>query len=127
MASGEEAWSSKAEVRITPLGRILRKTSLDEIPQFYNVLKGDMSVVGPRPERPKYVEQFSTQIPKYRLKHRVRPGITGLAQINGFRGDTSVDQRIKYDLYYIENWSFTMDLFVILKTILFGFLSKSES
>ncbi len=127
MASGEEAWSSKSEVRITPLGRILRKTSLDEIPQFYNVLKGDMSVVGPRPERPKYVEQFSSEIPKYRLKHRVRPGITGLAQINGFRGDTSVDQRIKYDLYYIENWSFTMDLFVILKTILFGFLSKSES
>jgi lipopolysaccharide/colanic/teichoic acid biosynthesis glycosyltransferase len=127
LAKGEEAWSSKAESRITPLGRVLRKTSLDEIPQFYNVLKGDMSVVGPRPERPKYVEQFSTQIPKYRLKHRVRPGITGLAQINGYRGDTSVDQRIKYDLYYIENWSFNMDLFVILKTILFGFLSKSES
>lgn len=127
LATGEEAWSSKSEVRITPLGHILRKTSLDEIPQFYNVLKGDMSVVGPRPERPKYVEQFSTEIPKYRLKHRVRPGITGLAQINGYRGDTSVDQRIKYDLYYIENWSFTMDLFVILKTILFGFLSKSES
>ncbi len=127
MSDTEGTWNPKAESRITPIGHWLRKFSLDELPQFVNVLKGDMSVVGPRPERPQFVETFSSQIPKYRLKHRVKPGITGLAQINGCRGDTSIPQRIQYDLTYIESWSFLLDLTIILRTIALGFINRSES
>lgn len=127
VSSHEGSWSPRHDQRITPIGHWLRKLSLDELPQFFNVLKGDMSVVGPRPERPQFVDEFSTQIPKYRLKHRVKPGITGLAQINGFRGDTSIPQRIQYDLAYIERWTFFLDLTIILRTVLLGFLNPNES
>ncbi len=123
----EGEWSAKTESRVTPMGHILRKFSLDELPQFMNVLIGDMSVVGPRPERPQFVDRFSTEIPKYRLKHRVKPGITGLAQINGCRGDTSIPLRIQYDLTYIESWSFLLDLTIIARTVLLGFINRSES
>ena len=98
-------WTTKNDVRVTPVGRVIRKTSLDELPQFWNVLKGDMSLIGPRPERPLFVEKFKEEIPRYMIKHQVRPGITGWAQVNGFRGDTSIRSRIEHDLYYIENWS----------------------
>ena len=97
--------TTKNDARVTPVGRIIRKTSLDELPQFWNVLKGDMSLIGPRPERPLFVEKFKEEIPRYMIKHQVRPGITGWAQVNGFRGDTSIRGRIEHDLYYIENWS----------------------
>jgi exopolysaccharide biosynthesis polyprenyl glycosylphosphotransferase len=103
--------------RVTPIGRILRKFSIDEFPQFINVLKGDMSVVGPRPERPYFVEKFKKEIPRYEERHRVKGGITGWAQVHGWRGDTSIEERLRYDLYYIENWSFLLDLKIIFKTI----------
>ena len=93
----------RGDPRITKIGRFIRKTSIDELPQFFNVLKGDMSLVGPRPERPFYVEKFKDEIPKYMVKHQVRPGITGWAQVNGWRGDTSIEKRIECDIYYIEN------------------------
>lgn len=127
MIDHEGEWSAKAESRVTPIGHVLRKLSLDELPQFVNVLIGDMSVVGPRPERPQFVDRFSTEIPKYRLKHRVKPGITGLAQINGCRGDTSIPLRIQYDLTYIESWSFLLDLTIIARTVLLGFINRSET
>ena len=91
--------------RITKVGKFIRKTSIDELPQFWNVLKGDMSLVGPRPERPQFVEKFREEIPRYMVKHQVRPGLTGWAQVNGYRGDTSIRKRIEHDLYYIENWT----------------------
>ena len=103
--------------RITPLGRVLRTTSIDELPQFFNVLKGDMSLVGPRPEVPHFVEQFKEEIPRYMVKHQVRPGITGWAQVNGLRGDTSIRERIEHDLYYIENWNILFDVKILLMTL----------
>ena len=103
---------------VTKLGRILRKLSLDEIPQLFNVLKGDMSVVGPRPERPYFVNQFKESIPKYMVKHQVKPGLTGWAQIHGCRGDTSIKKRIKYDIEYVENWHMGLDLGIMIKTVL---------
>lgn len=103
----------------------MRKTSIDELPQFFNVLAGDMSVVGPRPERPYFVEQFKESIPKYMIKHQVRPGITGWAQINGWRGDTSIEKRIEFDLYYIENWTFALDLKIIILTVFKGLNDKN--
>ncbi len=112
--------------RITPVGKILRKLSIDEFPQFINVLKGDMSVVGPRPERPYFVEKFKKEIPRYDERHRVKGGITGWAQVHGWRGDTSIEERLRYDLYYIDNWSFLLDLKIILKTI-FIFLSQKNA
>ena len=99
--------------RITRIGRVLRKTSLDEIPQFFNILRGDMSLVGPRPERPFFVEKFREEIPRYMVKHQVRPGLTGWAQVNGYRGDTSIRKRIECDLYYIENWTLLFDLKIL--------------
>jgi exopolysaccharide biosynthesis polyprenyl glycosylphosphotransferase len=116
-------WSKKHDARATPIGKILRRLSLDELPQLINVIKGDMSVVGPRPERQHFVEQFKKEVPRYLERHRVRTGMTGWAQVNGLRGNASITERTKYDIYYIENWSLTFDLKIILKTIhavLFG-------
>ena len=121
----QDKWTTKNDPRKTRWGTFMRKTSLDELPQFFNVLKGDMSIVGPRPERPYFVEQFKESIPRYMIKHQVRPGITGWAQVNGYRGDTSIKGRIKYDLYYIENWTFSFDLKIILLTIFKGFVNKN--
>jgi exopolysaccharide biosynthesis polyprenyl glycosylphosphotransferase len=117
----DTAWSRKTDDRRTRVGAILRKTSLDEIPQLWNVLKGDMSLVGPRPELPALVERFREEIPGYMLKHRVKPGVTGWAQVNGFRGDTSLEERIRYDLEYIENWTLWMDLRILFRTVFGGF------
>jgi Undecaprenyl-phosphate glucose phosphotransferase len=114
----------KNDPRVTTIGRFLRKTSLDELPQFFNVLKGDMSIVGPRPERSWVVEEVRKQIPLYMLKHKMKAGITGWAQVNGWRGDTSLDKRIEYDLYYIEHWSLWFDLKIAWLTIWRGFLHK---
>lgn len=124
-STADTQWTVENDPRRTKFGAFLRKTSLDELPQFINVLKGDMSVVGPRPERPYFVEQFKEEIPKYMIKHHVRPGITGWAQVNGWRGDTSIEERIKCDLYYVENWRFALDLKIIVMTILNGFINKN--
>ena len=112
-----------ADSYITKSGAFLRRTSLDELPQLFNVLKGDMSLVGPRPERPQFVEKFREEIPRYMIKHQVRPGMTGWAQINGYRGDTSIRKRIEYDIYYIENWSMTLDLKILFLTVFKGFIT----
>lgn len=118
-------WAKPGENRATKVGAFLRKTSLDELPQFINVLKGDMSIVGPRPERPVFVEQFKQEIPGYMQKHMVKAGITGWAQINGWRGSTDLKKRIEYDLYYIEHWSLRFDLKIIFLTIFKGFVNKN--
>ena len=123
-ASGA-AMASKHDPRRTPIGTLLRRLSIDELPQFFNVLVGDMSLVGPRPERPVFIEEFKRQIPRYHLRHMVKSGITGWAQVNGLRGQTSIQKRIEYDLYYIENWSLMMDLKILTRTALGGFLSKN--
>jgi exopolysaccharide biosynthesis polyprenyl glycosylphosphotransferase len=118
-------WASRgADERMTRIGRILRKVRLDELPQLLNVLKGEMSFVGPRPERPHFVEQFKHRVPQYMLRHKVKAGMTGWAQVNGWRGNTALDKRIEYDLYYIENWSVRLDLKIIWLTILRGFFHK---
>lgn len=111
-------WTTKDDPRKTKVGNFIRRTSIDELPQFFNVLKGDMSVVGPRPERPYFVEEFRKEIPKYMVKHQVRPGITGWAQIHGCRGDTSINKRIEYDIEYVENWHMGLDLGIMIKTVL---------
>lgn len=118
-------WTTEYDPRKTKFGSFIRKTSIDELPQLFNVLKGDMSIVGPRPERPYFVDKFKEQIPKYMVKHQVRPGITGWAQVNGWRGNTSIEKRIECDIYYIENWSFLMDIKIVLLTILKGFINKN--
>ena len=112
-----KGWTQKNDPRVTSVGRFLRKTSLDEFPQLFNVLKGDMSLVGPRPERPQYVEKFREEIPRYMIKHQVRPGMTGWAQVNGYRGDTSIRKRIEHDLYYIENWTLGLDIKILFLTV----------
>lgn len=118
-------WATKNEARATSIGKWLRKTSLDELPQFINVLNGDMSIVGPRPERLIFVQKFKDQIPRYMQKHQVKAGITGWAQINGWRGDTSLEKRIEHDLYYIENWSLIFDLKIIFLTLFKGLIHKN--
>jgi Undecaprenyl-phosphate glucose phosphotransferase len=118
-------WTKPGDSRVTPLGRLLRSTSFDELPQLLNVLRGDMSLVGPRPERPVYIQQFRQRIPRYMLRHKVPAGITGWAQVHGWRGDTSIDKRIEYDLFYIENWSLLLDLRIILMTFLNGFKNRN--
>lgn len=113
----KSGWTTKDDPRKTRIGDFIRKTSIDELPQFFNVLKGDMSVVGPRPERPYFVDEFRKEIPKYMVKHQVRPGITGWAQIHGCRGDTSIKKRIEYDIEYVENWHMGLDLGIMIKTV----------
>lgn len=121
----DKGWTVENDPRRTKFGAFLRKTSLDELPQFFNVIMGHMSVVGPRPERPYYVDQFKEEIPKYMVKHHIRPGITGWAQSNGLRGDTSIKERITYDIFYIENWTFLFDIKIIYQTIWNGLVNKN--
>jgi Undecaprenyl-phosphate glucose phosphotransferase len=118
-------WATKGDARCTPVGAFLRRTSLDELPQLWNVLCGDMSLVGPRPERPVFVSRFRKEIPHYMLRHKVKAGITGWAQINGWRGNTSLDRRIECDLYYIQNWSYLLDLKILTMTLWKGFVNKN--
>jgi Undecaprenyl-phosphate glucose phosphotransferase len=115
-AEDETQWTRANDSRVTRIGEFLRRTNLDELPQLYNVLKGDMSLVGPRPEQPKFVERFRNRYPTYNTRHRVRSGMTGWAQVNGLRGDTSIRQRVAHDLYYIENWSFGLDVKILWRT-----------
>ncbi|MCD8106291.1 MAG: undecaprenyl-phosphate glucose phosphotransferase [Lachnospiraceae bacterium] len=121
----KKGWTTRNDPRVTGIGKFIRKTSIDEMPQFFNVLKGDMSLVGPRPERPQYVEKFREEIPRYMVKHQVRPGMTGWAQVHGYRGNTSIRKRIDYDLYYIENWTMSLDLKILLMTVFKGFVNKN--
>ena len=114
-------WTTKGDARITSVGKVIRRLNIDEMPQFCNILKGDMSLVGPRPERPQFVEKFREEIPRYMIKHQVRPGLTGWAQVNGYRGDTSISKRIEYDLYYIENWTPGLDIKILIETLFKGF------
>ena len=121
----KKAWTTKNDPRVTGIGKLMRRTSIDELPQLFNILKGDMSLVGPRPERPFFVEKFREEIPRYMVKHQVRPGLTGWAQVNGYRGDTSIRKRIEYDLYYIENWTIGFDIKIMFLTIFKGFVNKN--
>ena len=117
-------WAIKNDSRVTTIGKWMRKTSIDEFPQFYNVFRGDMSLVGPRPERPVFVDQFRKEVPKYMLRHKMKSGITGWAQVNGWRGNTSIDERIKHDLYYIGNWSHYFDFKILCLTFIKGFINR---
>jgi Undecaprenyl-phosphate glucose phosphotransferase len=117
-------WARDDDPRCTAVGRFLRKTDMDELPQIWNVLKGDMSIVGPRPERPFFVDQFKHRFPQYMLRHKVKAGITGWAQVNGWRGNTSLEKRIEFDLYYIENWSVSLDLKIMWMTLFRGILQR---
>ena len=121
----KKAWTTKNDPRVTGIGKLMRRTSIDELPQLFNILKGDMSLVGPRPERPFFVEKFREEIPRYMVKHQVRPGLTGWAQVNGYRGDTSIRKRIEYDLYYIENWTLGFDVKILVLTVFKGFVNKN--
>lgn len=121
----KEGWTVKNDPRVTRIGKVMRKTSMDELPQLWNILKGDMSIVGPRPERPQFVERFREEIPRYMIKHQVRPGLTGWAQVNGYRGDTSIRRRIECDLYYIENWSMAFDIKIIFMTLFKGLVNEN--
>lgn len=124
-AAEKSRWTTPNDPRVTLVGKIIRRTSIDEMPQFFNILKGDMSLVGPRPERPFFVERFKEEIPRYMIKHQVRPGLTGWAQVNGYRGDTSITKRIEHDLYYIENWTLGFDVKILFLTIFKGFINKN--
>ena len=123
--SEKTGWSTDADPRKTRFGSIIRKFSIDELPQLFNVLKGDMSLVGPRPEVPHYVRQFKEDVPLYLVRQQIRPGMTGWAQVNGLRGDTSIEDRVKYDIWYIENWSLQLDIKILFKTV-FGGLVNNE-
>lgn len=118
-------WTTESDPRVTAFGAFLRQTSLDELPQFINVLKGDMSVVGPRPERPHFVHKFLSEVSSYNIRHSLKVGITGWAQVNGWRGDTSIEKRIEYDLYYLQNWSFSFDMRIIVMTLFSGLIAKN--
>ncbi len=118
-------WASKLDKRATPFGSFLRKTSLDELPQLFNVLKGEMSLIGPRPERPVFVEKYKDEVPHYMKKHLVKAGLTGWAQVHGWRGNTCLHTRIEHDLYYIENWSLWLDIKIIIMTVFRGFVNKN--
>lgn len=124
-AKEKKAWTTPNDPRVTQIGKIIRRTSIDELPQLFNVLKGDMSLVGPRPERPLFVDKFREEIPRYMVKHQVRPGMTGWAQINGLRGNTSIRKRIEHDLYYIENWTIGFDIKILFLTVFTGFINKN--
>ncbi|MFW2489250.1 undecaprenyl-phosphate glucose phosphotransferase [Clostridium chromiireducens] len=119
-------WSTNNDPRKTKFGSFIRKFSIDELPQFFNVLKGDMSLVGPRPELPHFVDNFKDEIPLYMVKHQVKPGITGLAQVNGYRGDTSITKRIEFDIHYIENWNILMDISILFKTVFKGLKNNEQ-
>ncbi|NLL92780.1 MAG: undecaprenyl-phosphate glucose phosphotransferase [Clostridiales bacterium] len=121
----KKEWTTKNDPRVTKVGKFIRKTSVDELPQLFNILKGDMSLVGPRPERPYFVEKFREEIPRYMIKHQVRPGLTGWAQVKGYRGDSSIEKRIECDLYYIENWTVGFDIKIIFMTFFKGFVNKN--
>ncbi len=121
----EKGWTTKDDMRVTKVGKVLRKFSLDELPQLFNVLIGEMSLVGPRPERPQFVDKFKEEIPRYMIKHQVRPGMTGWAQVNGLRGDTSIRKRVEYDLFYIENWSIALDFKIMFMTLFTGIFNKN--
>jgi Undecaprenyl-phosphate glucose phosphotransferase len=121
----KQGWTTKDDPRVTKIGKLLRRTSIDELPQLFNILKGDMSVVGPRPERPQFVDKFKEEIPRYMVKHQVRPGLTGWAQINGYRGDTSIKRRIEYDIFYIENWTMSFDVKIMILTLFKGLINKN--
>ena len=123
--SSGPVWASRGDSRTTPIGKFLRQSSLDELPQLFNVLVGEMSLVGPRPERPVFVKQFKTEIPQYMLRHKMKSGMTGWAQINGWRGDTSLEERIKHDLFYIGHWSHFFDLKILVLTLFRGFVNKN--
>jgi len=122
--SGTPVWAVSKDARVTRVGRFIRLARLDELPQLWNVFRGDMSIVGPRPERPHFVEQFKHRIPSYMLRHKVKAGLTGWAQVNGWRGNTPLEKRIEYDLYYIENWSVRLDLKIMWLTLVKGFFHK---
>ena len=124
-ADEKKGWTVKNDPRVTNIGKFMRKTSIDELPQLFNILKGDMSLIGPRPERPQFVEKFKEEIPRYMVKHQVRPGLTGWAQVNGYRGDTSIRKRIDCDIYYIENWTLSLDIKIIILTFVKGFINKN--
>ncbi len=124
-AREKSQWTTPGDPRVTSIGRFIRKTSIDEMPQLFNVLKGNMSLVGPRPERPFFVEKFKEEIPRYMIKHQVRPGMTGWAQVNGYRGDTSITKRIEHDLYDIENWTLGFDVKILFLTFFKGFINKN--
>ena len=124
--SEETGWTTDADERKTAFGTFLRKFSLDEIPQFWNVIRGDMSVVGPRPEIAHFVNIFRKTVPQYMVKHQIRPGITGLAQVNGYRGDTDIEERIRYDIWYIENWTIWLDIKIIFRTAFGGWINHEK-
>lgn len=124
-ADEKKGWTVPGDPRVTRVGRFIRKTSIDEFPQFFNVLAGQMSLIGPRPERTQFVEMFKEEIPRYMIKHQVRPGMTGWAQVNGLRGDTSICERVKYDIWYIENWTMSLDVKILFLTIFKGFVNKN--
>lgn len=121
----KKAWTTMNDPRVTPIGKFIRRTSIDELPQLFNVLRGNMSLIGPRPERPFFVEKFKEEIPRYMIKHQVRPGMTGWAQISGYRGDTSIPKRIEHDLYYIENWTLGLDIKILFLTVFKGFIHRN--
>ena len=124
--SEETGWTTDDDPRKTRFGSLIRKLSLDELPQFFNVLVGDMSLVGPRPEIPFHVSHFKEEIPLYLVRQQIRPGITGWAQVNGLRGDTSIEERVKYDIWYIENWSFALDVLILLRTCFGGMVNREK-